>query len=261
MLDQTSIEAAAALLVREREAANAIDSLPDGLTPSSLEDAYRIQDIMMSLQSSPVAGWKVGASAAAAQEKMGLGEPFSGPLLAKAITSAPAQLDAKAFCHRAVESEFAFRCASTFAPRPDGYTRQEIIEGFDAVVPAIELIAPCFSPALAQPFLPRIADLGLTGGLVTGEPFENWRDLDLTGHRVRLEVDGDTVAEGTGALVLGDPVVALLWAVNHATGRGYTVEPGMLVSTGTMTGLVELGLGQKARADFGTLGEVAVVFA
>ncbi len=82
--------------------------------------------------------------------------------------------------------------------------------------------------------------------------------LDLVTHRVRLDVDGKTVAEGTGAAVLGDPLVVLDWAVEHLRNRGIAIEAGQIISTGTTTGIVHLEPGQTAIADFGSFGKVSL---
>ena len=66
--------------------------------------------------------------------------------------------------------------------------------------------------------------------------------------------------EGTGALVLGDPVNVLEWFVNALGAHGRTILPGQFVMTGTMTGLHAPKPGETAVADFGDLGRVEVMF-
>ena len=97
-------------------------------------------------------------------------------------------------------------------------------------------------------------------GIVLGAPCADWRGLDLPGHSVRLAIDGKTVAEGEGRNVLGDPVNALIWLVNHQRRRGVTLAEGAVISTGTTTGLTALAPGQVAVADYGSLGSVSVTF-
>ena len=66
--------------------------------------------------------------------------------------------------------------------------------------------------------------------------------------------------EGTGALVLGDPVKVLEWLVNALRVRGLAILPGQFVMTGTMTGIHAPQPGETAVADFGDLGTVEVTF-
>ena len=78
---------------------------------------------------------------------------------------------------------------------------------------------------------------------------------------MRLSVDGRLRAEGTGAAVLGDPVVVLEWLLAHLGGRGIGLAAGALISTGTMTGITYLEPGEAAHADYGPLGAISVRFA
>lgn len=244
-----------------RTSVQTVPELEDDLIPASITDAYAVQDLLTAKFNQPIAAWKVGATATAIQERLGVSEPFSGPVHANAMWSSPAVIEAARFTHTLLESEFAFRVSERMAPRADaGYMRDDVIAAVDALVPAIEIIAPCFTPAIGGAVTSRIADLGVSAGLVHGTPHADWRDLDLAAHSVALRVGDDVVGAGTGALVLGDPVASLVWAVNHLGTRGITLEPGQLISTGTVTGLYELAPGATAVADFGALGTVSVTF-
>lgn len=259
-MPSAAIEAAARLLVDTRRANALLAALPADLTPPTIADAYAVQDRVRVLWGERVVAWKAGATALPVQQKFGLGEPFAGPAFAPDTVSSPARLPAARFAHLALESEFAFRFGSTVPPRATPYTREEVLAAVDALVPAIEIVNPRFETLPFGRGTTAIADCAVNGGLVTGEPVGDFRDLDLAAHAVRLEVDGEVKAEGTGALVLGDPVTSLLWTINHLSARGITLAPGELISTGTTTGIVYVAPGATAVADFGTLGAVEVTF-
>jgi 2-keto-4-pentenoate hydratase len=108
-----------------------------------------------------------------------------------------------------------------------------------------------------------IADNACTRDLVVGPPVaEDWRGIDLAAHPVRAAVSdagGERYErEGSGANVLGDPRLALAWLVNEVSSLGITVEPGELVTTGVVMVPLEVGPGDRVKADFGTLGSVTV---
>jgi 2-keto-4-pentenoate hydratase len=96
--------------------------------------------------------------------------------------------------------------------------------------------------------------------LVMAEGISDWRDLDLPGLTVALEVDGERRAEGSGSAVMGDPIEALVWLANHLSRRAIGLRAGDLVTTGSCTGITMVEAGAKVRADFGQLGEVVVRF-
>lgn len=259
-MSPAAVEAAARVLVETRRANGLLAALPDELTPGNVADAYAIQDRVRALWGERLVGWKAGATALAVQQKFALADPFAGPVFAPDHAAGPARLPAARFAHLALESEFAFRLGRTVAPRATPYTRAEVLAAVDALVPAIEIVNPRFETLPFGRGTSAIADCAVNGGLVTGEPITDFRDLDLAAHAVRLAVNGKTRAEGTGALVLGDPVASLVWTLNHLSARGIALEAGHLVSTGTTTGIVYVAPGDTAVADFGTLGTVELTF-
>jgi 2-keto-4-pentenoate hydratase len=129
-----------------------------------------------------------------------------------------------------------------------------------APIPAIEIVSPRLDHPVRHGAPSAIADCGVNGGLVLGAATLDWQALDLATHAVRLEVDGEHKAAGTGALVLGHPLNVLAWFVNRHTGSGRRLPAGQIVSTGTTTGLLILEPGQIAVADFGPLGKVELRF-
>ncbi len=230
------------------------------LTPQTMEQGYAMQDAFMRVWDEPVVGWKVGATALKVQEIYGLKEPFYGPFYAPTTFASPASPKASEFGHLCIESEFAFRFGSGLVARGVPYERDEILEAIEAVVPAFELISPRFDTLLQDRAALATADCGLNGGFVLGEDYSDWRERDLAGHRVTLKIDGEVKGEGTGANVLGHPFNVLDWFVNALSRRGLDLNAGEVVSTGTCTGFIYMEKGQKAVADFGSLGEIEVTF-
>ena len=105
------------------------------------------------------------------------------------------------------------------------------------------------------------ADEGAFTGLVVGQIFPgDFRDLDLINHEVVCRIDGTEVARGTGFDVLGDPINALVFAVNYLSAHGIGIQRGQLISTGTMTGIQPVLPGQSLESDFGFLGKLSATF-
>lgn len=252
-------EAAAALLADARRECRVLSQLPDALTPADVAEGYAVQDAFRRLWSDTVVGWKAGATATPVQARFGVAEPFAGPFYAGDTFHTPARIAAGRFAHLCLESEFAFRFGRTLAARSVPYTRAEVLDAVDALVPAIEIVGPRFdSLALSGPV--AIADCALDAGFVLGEPVADWRGYDLPAHKVTLTVEGKVRAEGTGAKVLGDPLSALLWTVHHLGSRAISIQAGQILSTGTTTGLEYILPDETAVADFGPLGNVEVRF-
>ena len=55
----------------------------------------------------------------------------------------------------------------------------------------------------------------MTGSCWARRPGADWRSRDLVTHAVAAYRNGEQVATGSGANVLGDPRIALTWLVNE----------------------------------------------
>lgn len=231
-----------------------------GPAPQTMEDGYSIQDAFMNSWTASIAGWKVGATAPKVQQVYGVDEPFYGPFYEPDVYASPAHPNASRFGHLCIECEFAFRFARALPPRDEKYTREEILDAVDVLIPAFELISPRFDTLLQDNVALAAADCGLNGGLVLGEPCEGWRQLDLASHSVVLTVDEVKIAEGTGANVLGHPYNVLEWLADALRKRGLGLKAGEIVSTGTCTGFHYIEPGQMAVADYGEIGRIEVTF-
>ncbi len=247
-------------LIEARRTGTPLAGLPEACRPATMADGYAIQEAFVASFGQPVAGWKVGCTAEASQRLFGIEEPFYGPVLAPLVFASPAELPAAGFPMRGIECEFAFQLAADFEPREEPYQPDDVAERVSAPIPAIEIVSPRLDHPIKHGAPSAVADCGVNGALVLGAPTFDWQSLDLANHAVRLTIDGEPKAAGTGALVLGHPLNVLAWFVNRYTASGRTLPAGQIVSTGTTTGLVILEPGQTAVGDFGVLGQVSVRF-
>ncbi len=254
------VQEAALTIAKARREGAILNGLPEACKPASPEDGYAVQAAFIDLWDDQPVGWKVGATAAKVQELFGLSEPFFGPVFKNTVFHSPATPEASQFQHLCLESEFAFRFARDLPTRDRDYTRGEIIDAVEVLIPAMELISPRFDSLLMDAAPTAIADCAINGGLVLGTPCLDWRKIDIINHSVRFSVDGALKEEGAGARVLGDPVIVLEWLVNKLCAHGLGLQAGDVVSTGTCTGFHYVKPGEKATADFGDLGEVSVQF-
>jgi 2-keto-4-pentenoate hydratase len=71
--------------------------------------------------------------------------------------------------------------------------------------------------------------------------------------------NGEKVATGSGANVLGDPRIALTWLVNELRTYGDGIATGQFVTTGTCVVPVPIQRGDRIRVDFGEFGTASVV--
>ncbi len=229
--------------------------------PATIEAAYAVQAEMAALSGHTTVGFKVGSTSQEAQKFLGTDEPGSAPVLAPYLLDSPATVKVSVAHMPAVEGEFAFRMGADLPARAAPYTRAEIADAIVAVAGAIEVVGTRFKGGLAgKGRLLTTADGGVNIALVTGRWEENWRALDLPAHGVAMHVNGERRGHGNGARALDDPMHVMVWLVNQQSRWGRGMRAGDIVTTGTCTGLDAVNAGDRARADFGTLGSVDIAF-
>lgn len=253
-----TLEQAAERLVTARRDRRPTPGLPEVAT---FDDAYAVQAAFRARWGDDVIGHKVGCSSEQSQRLVNAPGPIAGSLFRAMLWQEPATLDPAQFFVAGVEAEFGFRLGADLPSRVSPYSRTEVSAAVDAVVPVIEICDTRLAEWRTRRIEEITADNAFNGGLVAGRPLQDWRQLDLGSHEVTLSIDGELKGKGTGALVLGHPLLALTWLANELSRRGSGLRAGELIAAGTCTGLHFADPGSTVVADFGNLlGQVTIHF-
>jgi 2-keto-4-pentenoate hydratase len=258
-LPEIRIEAAAALLLAAQRAVRPRPALPKDCAPANLADAYAIQDRFVARLGRP-AGYKIGYSNAAVQQSLGIPEPVFGRLIQGRILPSPARLPASGFATRVVETEFGVRMARALPARREPYSLAEVTESVGAVMPSFEIVDSRFEEWRKLRPVEVVADNVLHSHWVRGRERADFAGLDLAAQEVVTRIDGREASRGTGANVLGGPLLALHWLANALAQMGRGLAAGDFVTTGCCMDILEVAPGAVAEADFGALGSVRVEF-
>ena len=238
-----------------------VDGLPPGLRPTTRLEGYAIQALYEKRSAQPLFGWKIAATSLAGQQHIHVDGPLAGRLLAERVHPDGTTLSLAGNQMRVVEGEFAFRMARDLAPRGTAYTRAEVIAAIGTLHPAIEVPDSRFAPFEEAGTAQLIADNACTDYFVLGDAAPDaWRQINLVDHPVSAHADGGATFTGSGANVLGDPLLALTWIANELSGIGVTLKRGQVVTTGTCFKPFAVAPGDAVTVDFGPIGRVAVSF-
>jgi 2-keto-4-pentenoate hydratase len=249
-------------LTRARADRIAITDLPAKLVPDDRDSAYRVAELVRQGLGWQGGGWKIAGTNPTMQQRLRAHEPIYGRVFAQFIHESPAVIECEPLMMPIIECEFAFELGRDLPARESPYTADEVAAAVSAVRPAIE-VAECRFPDEHLPAIEGVlADHSGSGHLVLGERLTSWTSADLTEGPVRLLVDGEERRSGSGALVLGNPLLALVWLVNQRRAWPQSIGghllAGEVVSTGTCTGMRRAHGGETFVGDFGPLGTVAV---
>lgn len=185
---------AANLLMDARRTRHAVDELPADLRPTSLTEAYVVQDTLATAYGA-IGGWKVGATSAEA-------EPIFAPMPMANI--APGGVVLRAIRYRGLEAEVAFLLGRDLPARSDGYSRDEMLAAVASCHPAIEVLESAFIDPTTVDRLSMVADLQMHGAFVYGPAIADWRSIDFTQEKVTLAIDGSVRVEKQGSNTAGD---------------------------------------------------------
>lgn len=240
--------------VDARRASRALADYP-GTPPHGLAQAYAVQDAAIRLFGKDIAGWKVGRINSPWFEPLGVSR-LAGPIFADAVQPhSPGAVPAGDIFKQgfgAVEAEFIFRIGTAPRPGQTSFTADEAAALVDAVYCGFEIASSPFSGINALGPLVTISDFGNNNGLLLGPEIPDWRTADFADWQVATHIDGTLIGSGTAAAFPGGPLESLRFLLENIIARGHPVTPGLLISSGAVTGVHEVTAGQSVAAEFGT---------
>lgn len=258
---------AAQLIAQHVAAGTRVEQLPERCRPRNRAEGYAVQAEVVQLLGERPLGWKIAATSVAGQKHINVDGPLAGRLLANRVFAAGSEaanaIDLRGNLLRVAEAEFAFRMAHPLPPKANGqtYAVAEVMAAVDTLHLAIEVPDTRFNDFVRAGAPSLIADLACASWWVVGSGVSaDWRAMDLAAHRVSARSGPQTVADGVGANVLGDPRIALTWLANELCAYGDGLAAGEFVTTGTCVAPVPCAPGDALAMDFGALGTIAVSF-
>ena len=205
--------------------------------PASLDEGYRVQHLLNRRYGEAgrgrPAGYKIGLTSEAIRAMCNMDQPISGVIFDSTVHRSPARIALADFVHLGVECELAVEIGEAFRHEDGPFTLDDARARVAACMPAFELIEDRHADYGDLDALSVVMDNSWCGGVVLGPRRSDWQALDLAGAPVSLRVnDGPPAPAVTGA-AMGNPLNALVWLANQRGALGTTLEPGMIVMTGS----------------------------
>lgn len=254
-LPRAGAETIAEQFVRARLAGQSIPQFP-GAVPATLADAYRCQDFAIERFPDDIVGWKVARVPAPFAQQFPE-ERLVGPVFRRNLHVARIGqvVDFPIFQggFAAVEAEIVLRVNDDAPASKTDWTIDEAAE----LVRSFHLGVETASSPLAtlNDLGPGavIADFGNNWGVVLGSQVGEWRSFEEL--VVLSFIDDAFVGRGT-AFIRQGALGALAFALNKCAQRGRPLRAGDVVSTGAITGIHDIAVGQQSRHVFEGCGEV-----
>jgi 2-keto-4-pentenoate hydratase len=217
-----------------------------------MAEAYRIQDLAMSLWPDSLVGWKIGYIPA---DRRSPEDPdrLVGPIWSKQyhsgedlVSAAEVGIFTSGFA--AVEAELVVRLGQDL-PDHDGagWTAEEAANLVQDLLVGIEVASSPIPDINSLGPTVIAADFGNNNGLVLGSVLAGSpRGAPV---ELALSIDGRPVGEGSADNLPGGMHSGLATALNVLARRGQPVRAGMVFATGAVTGIHPIGPGQHCRVE------------
>ncbi len=228
----------------------------------TLEVAYAVQLALLDRYvagGERQAGWKVGLTARAIQEQVGIHEPVFGFLLESGALPSGSTLPRERLVSPAVENELCLTIGRTLAG--PGVTLDMARAAVSAVAPALEVVERRGDAAADVPL--SIADNCQQRAFVVGPAAgPSPATADPGAATVEIYVDGRFSERASGREVMGTPLASVAWLADRLARYGRRLEAGMRVMSGSFTRQYPIErAGTEIEARFAPYGSVRARFA
>jgi 2-keto-4-pentenoate hydratase len=253
----TATHADLAQRLRGAYATGAVAPLRDALAPADAAGAYAVQALntaYWTAQGRRIVGRKVGLTARAVQQQLGVDQPDFGVLFDDMAVANGGVLRATQVLQPKAEAEVAF-VLSEDVTSPE-VSREEVEGAIGYAVAAIEIVDSRIADWKIT-FADTVADNGSAAFFVLGDDRKALQGLDLRTCGMALEVNGAVVSLGAGVACLDHPLNAVIWLARTLAAQGVPLRKGDVVLSGALGPMATLKPGDHVRAEIGGLGAVS----
>jgi 2-oxo-3-hexenedioate decarboxylase len=232
------------------------DEFPD----MDWEDAYAIQDELRRrkvARGARIVGLKAGLTSHAKMKQMGVATPCFGFVADYFAVPEGGECKMSELIHPKVEPEIVF--VTKTALKGPGCHIGTVLAATDFVMPGIEVIDSRYRDFKFD-LKSVIADNTSAVRFVIGGCPIAVSEVDLRTVGIVMEKNGEPVAFGAGAAVLGHPAAAVAMLANHLGARGQEIPAGSLILSGGITEAVAVQAGDAVSLRVQGMGSVGMRF-
>lgn len=242
---------------RERKA---ITKITDEFPELDYEDAYAIQTAIRQRKIDAgvtIAGLKGGLTSKAKMKQMNVEEPVFGFLCDYGAYGDGAEIPMDRYIAPRIEAEIAL--VTNRELKGPGCHIAQVLAATEIVMPAVEVLDSRYENFNFD-LISVVADNTSAAGFVTGGRARQLADVDLPTLGLVVEKNGEVVALGAGAAVLGHPAESVAMLANNLARRGESIPAGTFIMTGGITAAIGVERGDNFNIRFQDLGALSMRF-
>lgn len=262
-MENTKIQHWADELYKALRSQSVIDPITDQEPDISIADAYGISSKLLEkrieLDGEKVIGKKIGVTAKAVMNMLGVNQPDFGYLTDAMVAEEGEELSItdKMIQPRA-EGEIAFVLKKDL--QGPGITSSDVLQATDFIVPCFEIVDSRIRDWKIK-VQDTVADNASCGYFLLGQDAVSPKSVDLTTCGMVMELNGQVISTGAGSAALGaSPVSCVVWLANTLGRLGTPLKAGEVILSGSMVPLQPVKPGDYMSVSIGGIGRTAVRF-
>ncbi|MEM7327585.1 MAG: 2-keto-4-pentenoate hydratase [Pseudomonadota bacterium] len=228
--------------------------------PGDLDEAYRVQDRSIALWDDEVVAWKVGGIPQELRSVLGQ-DWVTGPIYRKRQRFAddkPVEMPVFDGGFAAVEAEIILEFGELSridTPLPEA---EDMVPHIANCYIGVEIASSPMPEINRFGPLAVISDFGNNHGMIVGRRIDAWTPEKLSRIEVSTFVEGNLVGAARPPLPPAGPMGAAAFLVRNLRRRGVDIPEGLRVSSGALTGIHDVVVGQRANVLFKGIGEIDI---
>ena len=260
-LSTQAAQDAAKILVKGRLTGTQGERLPEHCRPTTLEQAFAIQDAVTELwcssQDDSIGGWKCLLPPE--------GRVIVAPIYTRNIDSIPPVAlwpkgkNSPDNQIARIEPEFAFFLGQDLPARDQPYTPADVDAAISRTHMALELIHCRYAQPSQCEFPEMLADCLVNQGLFIGPQVDNQLAANAAEMTIKLQQNGETQSFN-GKHPNGNPRAPLYWLAEFLRQRGQGLVAGQAIITGSFAGVFEVPMDTPLVIDYEGIGQLQVSF-
>lgn len=258
--DSETVQDAARAIRQARTDRCPIDPISTTYGITTAEQAYRIARINHPFQRQAqgrVTGKKVGLTAAAIQQQLGITEPDYGLLFADMEHLDHDDVPFDAFIAPKVEAEVAFIMDRDLNAEPPSFA--EFVASVAYTLPAIEIVDSVIKDWQIS-LVDTVADNASAARYVLGNQPVRLGAIELQKIDMQLWINHAVAVVGNGTICMGHPLRSAYWLACTMANHGQPLRAGEVILSGSLGPMKSVAKGDVIHAQLGRLGSVNCQF-
>ncbi len=239
-MEKKQITEIAHLLDDARLKAYTLSQFSSQIANFTREAAYSIQEEGLSRRierGEKIIGLKMGLTSEGKRKQMNLDSPLYGALTDKMQVPNNGVFHLKGSIHPKIEPEIAFFIAKELKGK---ISRAEVLAATQYIAPALEILDSRYEGFKYFSMEDVIADNSSSSYFIIGAPCTNFSSLDLLNMKMKMKINGHTLAEGISSDISGDPVISVIQLAELMAQRDQGIPANTIVLAGAATLAISL---------------------